>query len=290
MKKISALIAVAGLAAVASAQSYTIETRWVAQTTSAANGGVGTQLANNAVVGKLDSNDIEVTQSGQAAGTVIYAQRFQLQASVSAAQGQLANLGILAVRGRIAASEAALGNPVGGAPGAGGLGDRAPFNFGPATESFRVGGSASVASRVDEIFNFSSDKDGFPQFTWNFADGNGDDINDAPMPSAPAALGAASFTAIYNVLVQVTAGGDRTITVGVIQGDSRGLQAYNSVPNPVLEPDLDNPQRIFNYLALQMAGERTLVDSSFRINVTPAPSSLALIGLGGLVAARRRRA
>lgn len=290
MKKFgAALIAVAGLASLANAQAYTIETRWVAITTTAANGGVGTQLANNAVVDKTAANDIDLQRAG-AANAIIFAQRFQLQARVTNVTGQAANLGVLAIRGDFSTSngEGAFANPNGGAPGVSGLGDRTPFNFGPATESFRNDGAVSTAAQVDQILNASSDRDAFPQFTWGL-DGAGAPL---PMPTAPAGLGIdPAWAPIYQVLVQVLNGAaDRSFDVSFAHSDSRGLQSWSTVPGTVTPPNEDNPSVVFNYLGLQMQGARTQVNSSFKINLVPAPASAALLGLGGLVATRRRRA
>lgn len=292
MKKFgAALIAVAGLASLANAQSYTIETRWVAITTTAANGALGTQLANNAVVGKTPANDIDLVRTPQNAATIIFAQRFQLQARVTNAVGQLGNLGVLAVRGNFNTStgEAAFGNPNGGVAGATGLGDRAPLNFGPATEAYRNDGAASTALTIDEIFNASADSNGFPAATWNW---NATTGAPDPMPAPPAAIGVdPNWAPVYNVLIQVLNGSaDRSFDVVFAQGDSRGLQAWNSVPNPVPTPSEDNPAVVFNYLALQMSGTVTKPNASFKVNLTPAPTTAAFLGLGGLVAARRRRA
>jgi hypothetical protein len=313
VKKISALIAVAGLAAVASGQSYTIETRWVAVTTVAAAGGVGAQLGNFVEVGKNTANDIDVVvPGGTAANAIVYAQRFRLQARLVSQTGQAGNLGVLAVRGRINASEAAIlnvqRNPAQPAGFTGGLGDVGPYNFGPSTEIFRTGGVANtLADRSDEIFNFSSDKDGFPQVSWGGtlgADGDGDgqpDVIPNAIPQPPAGTGIGNTWAnIYTILVQVLNTGDRTVSVGMTHGDSRGLSSYTTVPNPPPPPtgndsDFDgindsvNPS-VFNYSVNQMTGERTQLGSSFNVLVTPAPSSVALLGLGGLLAARRRRA
>jgi hypothetical protein len=281
VKNIAALFAVVGLAAVASAQTYTIETRWVAVTTTAAQGAVGAQRANLSTADKV--SPLVLNRGSADANTVIYAQRYELQARVTNVTGQN-NLGIFALRGNINASEAAIG---GSASPAGSTGDRPPFTFGPVTEQFRLGGVASAASRVDQIFNFSADRDAFPAASWNYDSTAG---APGPFPAAPAAAGNAGFVSVFRVLVSVVGGSDRSVTIGAVQGDSRGLQAWNSVPNPVPEPTEDLPTTSFNYLGLQMTGERTLVNSSFQIDVVPAPSSLALVGLGGLVAARRRRA
>jgi hypothetical protein len=280
VKKIAAIIALAGLAGVVNAQTYTIETRWVAVTTTAAQGAVGTQLANNTVVDKSQSGRISVNR-GADANAVAFAQRMELQARVTAT-GQN-NLGVFAVRGNIAASlsENALANA--GQRTTLGLGDRTPFTFGPATEQFRDGGAASTAARIDEIFNLSADLNAFPAATWNLG---------SPQPTAPAANGVGpNWVSVYRILLEVTNGSaDRVFNVNFVHSDSRGIQSWSTVPDPVLPPDEDNPARVFNYLGLQMTGTRTQVDSSFAVSVVPAPASVALVGLGGLVAARRRRA
>jgi hypothetical protein len=272
---------------IAIAQSYTIETRWVAASTTAAQGAVGTQVAAGAVV-NTSANTVSALRDSNALPTaMVFAQRFELQARVTNVTGQ-ANSGVLAVRGTISANAAVVHNPnsVGGFTA---LGDRSPFTFGGVTEQYRVGGSVSTNSQVTEIFDFSADRDAFPQQVWTFNTSTG---QPNPFPDAPAAVGVGnSWASVFRVLVQVR--NDTpidSVNVNVTLGDSRGLQLWAAVPNPVPEPTEDNPTQVFNYLGLQMTGTRTQINSGFTVSLVPTPASgLVLAGMG-LIATRRRRA
>lgn len=86
------------------------------------------------------------------------------------------------------------------------------------------------------------------------------------------------YIEVYHGEVKVTDGTDRTMTLQIKtfgSGNTKGATFYNTAA-----------------LASKQSAAPTDAATNFNatITVVPAPASLALVGLGGLVAARRRRA
>ncbi len=104
-----------------------------------------------------------------------------------------------------------------------------------------------------------------------------------------------------------------TLNGNVLEGTGAGGSIDHATIPPILggNPDLANPTEFFRFTftAGTVAGTRSIVtqftdaqiavngipsaasfvDGAIDINVVPAPASMALLGLGGLVAGRRRR-
>ncbi len=271
MKKFGiAMLAVAGLAAAANAQSYTIETRWVAETTTGAQGGVGTQQATGAA-----DNGSGFTVDAP------YRQRYALQARV-VMTGQT-NYGLLAIHGDISAGGMAIiDNHVGGVNAFTGAGRANPFTFN--TDTATTDGQARTAL----INGFTASQNAFPTVTWN---------NGEAKPAAPVAQGVdPNWATVYRVYVEITANdlltaGTKTVTFNAAQLEpGTAINGWTQVPQDLTPPDDFNPSVQFNYAPLVAQGLQSVGSSSFKLNLVPAPASAALLGLGGLVAARRRRA
>jgi len=161
-----------------------------------------------------------------------------------------------------------------------------PFNFGPAT-SF---GGTNVGGNQINTIDAARDVSGGASAPWNW------DTNTnapGPQPTAPTVdnTGAGSFTNVYRFVVVVNSLGGANIVSTFAGSAGPILQWQHFGDNP--PDDTTNGNVTFIGITRSQADGGPLAAyqaASMTLIRVPAPGSLALLGLGGLVAARRRRA
>lgn len=162
-----------------------------------------------------------------------------------------------------------------------------PFTFGPATS---FGGTLASASQITNI-NAARDVSGGASAVWAW-----DATNSVPGPiptgpTSPAGdVGANAFTNVwrFQVVIATNATHDIVISFAGSAGPVIRWELFGSNP-----PDDVTPGTA-TYLGITRNNTEggplaPYTTASMTIHVTPAPGSLALLGLGGLIAARRRR-
>lgn len=179
---------------------------------------------------------------------------------------------------------------------------QSPFNYGPATS---FGGTLVGNSAINGI-DASRDVAGGATQAWNFDTTTG---TAGPMPTGPIGdgLGANAFTTVFRFTVNVTstlAGPNIQINFAGSAGPILRWEVFGSNPPSFDDvdgsgdwtPGTDTPiNGNVSYLGITRGvGEggpaAPYNTAGFTLTRVPAPGSLALLGLGGLIAARRRRA
>ncbi|MBX3357754.1 MAG: hypothetical protein KF745_04930 [Phycisphaeraceae bacterium] len=162
-----------------------------------------------------------------------------------------------------------------------------PYNFGPSTAfggAVVNGGTAIDGNAVTPGSKIQASRDvsGGASAVW--PDGS-------PMPTAPTngQLGADAYTNVfrYTITVTETVGSDIVMTFAGEAGPVLAWSPFN------VTPPFDGDPGSVTFLGITNATPNVLrpfADSSFTIVRVPAPGAAALLGLGGLIAARRRRA
>jgi hypothetical protein len=253
VKKVLAVLAVAGLASSAMAQSFTAQ--------------VGFRADHNASAVPT-GNEITV-----APGATV---NLQILFGAFNAQG-FTNRGMFNFIGNAALADPAGSGSLAYRTGVAGSGLRAPYNFGsveniagPVLTFDANRGSGQVNGLV---WNFGepapSETYTYPPFTASPANGGGPN---AYFPGERVVVNTGPNTAIRDIIVTVT-------------GPMQAIMGWFPVGNtPPEDPETPGSQDL-----LPQGFVTAQASATFVIHVVPAPGAAALLGLGGLVAARRRR-
>lgn len=254
MKKVLAVLAVAGLASSAMAQSFD------------ARAALRDDHTNSGVAEFLPGSVIEVNGAGTYS--------LQLLFGAFNAQG-FTNGGLFNFQGTISENDggATLQRSTNGT----GAGRRAPYNFGPADGETGQHDSLSFDAARDLL---SSVTPGTITVPWNFGE-------DEPTGEGLAYQGAGapdSYHPGYRFSVVITDGTAREFDI-TVTGPMQAVSGWFGTSS--IEPeDEETPGSVTFTPVLFQNGT---VSATFTIRVIPAPGAAALLGLGGLVAARRRR-
>lgn len=253
------ILAVAGLGLASAAQAYEIRTQWVSR--------IGAGVPVTVVPG----NTFDAT--ALAAGTVV---RFRLQFGVfddgagpAPAGGYLGwNVGTLTATG--------------GSPNTRTPGRLTPFNFAPAPP-----GNGMPAADPWMALTGVDNTLGTQPLPWNSQQGN----PDVPPPPPAVVRGLNSFISTFEISTTIGGGANYTIIAG---GNALGCLMWNIVqqtpPAPGEDEILGTPDDVAGSILYAPLADAARSFSNTLSILVPAPGALALLGLGGLVATRRRRA
>lgn len=242
MKKVLAVLAVAGLASSAMAQTFEGRVAFIDHH----NPSVTPNINNGATY--------EYNAAGQTGPVTL---NFAVMLGAFNAQG-FDNHGMFAWLGDL--SGTGTGFTLGNTPG-----PRGPFNFSPAG-SGTVSGDGSAINGIDAVRN------PLVSVPWDFG---------IPNPPAPnTSQGRDAYFSTFRFTVTLTDLSVREITFN-LNGTMSALSGVTFLGGE--EGDMAN-------WTLAPAITGIPANGSFTLAIVPAPGAAALLGLGGLVAARRRRA
>lgn len=289
MLKTTCLLAALTVPAVTSqaqTPTYTVETRWIAVDTSPAAGAVGTQIPTGTIM------DPEATFTVNP--STDFRQRFDLQVRIIDPVGQLNNFGLFGLFGTVSTTATGMTDTVianRNTTSFTGLGNIAPFNYGPPSEKYMTNGAVSSTDRADSVTNISALRH-VVYDTW---------AHGQPFPSKPAPLGN-DWVSVFGLLVDIRAddvapNSVGEVSVGYVHNDPHfyalGVQDWIALnetgsSSTIPTPTPGNPTE-FIWVADPMDGV-PMTAEGFTLRVIPAPSAAAMLGLAGLYSTRRRRA
>lgn len=274
-----AVVVLAVLSIADSARSQTIpqlQFRWQAIANPAP--GFGNSAGNGFTVGSVLNSNINSPQSSG-----IFRQTFALQANVTSSPG-VENAGLLGFKGDIRQSQAGLL-----APGVGGTGRKG------ATAALGHGG----VLRSDGIINIDTGQT-FPVpgvISWP-------ESAPAPLPPSnkPADFAANQFATVYQVTFQTSDLSPRTINLDFVLAPtdvysvlerwviSKDMSTGLPYSPPLFPGDVDVSIAWFPQpISVHQLPNESRWQAGFSFTFIPAPSSAALLCVGGVVAFRRRR-
>lgn len=255
MKKVLAVLAVAGLASSAMAQSFSFDAR-VALRQDHTNNSTPTVLPGGVIELEAGTHNLQVLFGAFNAQGFTNGGLFNFLGTVSVADG-----GAAIQRGTDGF----------------GPGRRAPYNFGPADGATGQQSSLSFDAARDLLTPVTP---GTITVPWNFGDpqptGEGLAYSGAGAPD--------TYHPGYRFSIVITDNTAREFEL-TIGGPMQAIRGWFGTS--VIEPeDEETPGSVTFTPVLFVDGEAS---ATFTIRVIPAPGAAALLGLGGLVAARRRR-
>lgn len=162
-----------------------------------------------------------------------------------------------------------------------------PFNFGPATS---FGGTLAGGGTAINNIDAARDVSGGATAPWNW---DSDAGAPGPLPTGPTnpSPGANTFANVwrFQVVVNSLVGSDIVVTFAGSAGPILSWQQFGT--NPPDEENAGNASFIGITRNASDGGPLSAYSpATLVLKRVPAPGSIALLGLGGLLAARRRRA